>query len=93
LICRIVPSVSLFDHRIGSNAEQATASVPTEAVVIAQPGRIGSSVSSSTARIARLGDEIERMGGGFRDGFGPASAPCPQLARHGEHGENDAGEC
>jgi hypothetical protein len=30
LACRIVSSVSFFDHRIGSKAEQATASVPTE---------------------------------------------------------------
>ncbi len=37
--CRMDSSVSFFDHRIGSKAEQATASVPTEAVIIAQPAR------------------------------------------------------
>jgi hypothetical protein len=46
--CQIVSSVSFFDHRIGSNAEQATASVPTEAVVVVQPGRIGSSIHTWT---------------------------------------------
>jgi hypothetical protein len=35
--CRIVSSVSFFDHRIGSKAGQAMASVPTEAVVVAKP--------------------------------------------------------
>ena len=29
--------VFVVDHRIGSNAEQGTASVPAEAVVVAQP--------------------------------------------------------
>src|SRR5579884_475384 len=40
LACRTVSSVSFFDHRIGSKAEHATASVPAEAVVVAQPARI-----------------------------------------------------
>src|SRR5581483_5427753 len=88
LACRIVSSVSFFDHRIGSNAEQATASVPTEAVVVAQPLRISSGISGSAARIARLANEIERMGGGLRDGFGPAGALRPPFARHFEDGEN-----
>ena len=84
--------MSFVDHRIGSKAEHATESVPTEAVVVAQPARIGSSVSSSAARIARLADEIERMGGGLRDGLGPAGALRPPFARHFEDDENDAGE-
>jgi len=58
----------------GSNAEQATASVPTEAVVVAQPARISSGIGNSAARVARLADEIERMSGGLREGFGPAGA-------------------
>jgi hypothetical protein len=86
----IVSSVSFFDHRIGSKAEQATASVPTEAVVVAQPGRI--SIGSSAARIARLANEIERMGGRLREGFGPAGALCQPFARHFENGENDPSE-
>lgn len=57
----IVSSVSRDDHRIGSKAEQATASVPTEAVV-AQPARM----SSRAARIARLADAIDRTDGGLR---------------------------
>lgn len=69
----MVSSVSFFDHRIGSNAEQATASVPTEAVVVAQPGTISSGIGSSTARIARFANEIERMGGGRCEGLGPPS--------------------
>lgn len=60
--CRIVSSVSFADHRIGSNAEHATASVPTEAVVVAQPGRIRSGVSSSAARITDFADKIKCMG-------------------------------
>jgi len=40
LACRTVSSVSFFDHRIRSKAEHATASVPAEAVVVAQPARI-----------------------------------------------------
>jgi hypothetical protein len=92
LTCRIVSSVSLFDHRIGSKAEQAIASVPTEAVVVAQPGRISSGIGSSTARIARLANEIEGMGSGLRNGFGPAGALRPSFARHFEDDENDLGE-
>ena len=60
--CRMVSSVSLADHRIGSKAEQATASVATVPVIVAQPGRIRSGISSSTARIACLGDKVECMG-------------------------------
>jgi hypothetical protein len=65
---RIVSSVSRADHRIGSIAVQATASVPPEAVIVAQPGRISSGIGSSAARIARFANEIERMGGGLREG-------------------------
>jgi hypothetical protein len=90
--CRMVSSVSLDDHRIGSKAEQATASVPTEAVVVAQPAKISSAIGSSAARIARLADEIERMGGGLRDGLGPAGALRPPFARHFKDGENDPSE-
>jgi hypothetical protein len=36
--------------------------VPTEAVVVTQPGRISSGVSSSAARIACLGNKIKCMG-------------------------------
>ncbi|HVY89071.1 MAG TPA: hypothetical protein VG942_09405 [Hyphomonadaceae bacterium] len=85
---RIVSSVSLFDHRIGSNAELAIASVPTEAVVVTQPARINSGVGSSAARIARLANEIERMGGRLREGFGPAGALRLPFTRHFEDGEN-----
>jgi hypothetical protein len=60
--CRIVSSVSRDDQRIGSNAEQATASVPMGAVVVAQPGRISSAIGSNAARITRFANEIERMG-------------------------------
>ncbi len=70
----MVSSVSFFDHRIGSNAEQATASVPTEAVVVAQLAKISSGISSSAARIARLANDIEGMVCGLRKGFGPAGA-------------------
>jgi hypothetical protein len=56
--CRIVSSVSRDDHRIGSNAEQATVSVPTEAVVVAQPARISSGIGSNAARIARFFEEV-----------------------------------
>lgn len=63
-------SVSPFDQRIGSKAEQAIASVPTEAVVFARPGRISSGNGSNAARIARLAYEIERMGGELREGLG-----------------------
>jgi hypothetical protein len=59
--CRIVSSEPFFDHRIGSKVEQATASVPTEAVVVAQPLRINSRIGSSAARIA-LANEIARTG-------------------------------
>jgi hypothetical protein len=90
--CRIVSSVSRDDQRIGSNAEQATESVPTEAVVVAQPGRISSGIRSNAARIARLANEIERMGGRLREGFGPAGALCPPFARHFENGEKDPSE-
>jgi hypothetical protein len=90
--CRIVSSVSLFDHRIGSNAEQTTASVPTEAVVVAQPARISSGIGSSAARIARLANEIKGMSGGLRDGFGPAGALRLPFSRHFENGENDLSE-
>ena len=61
--------------------QHATASVPTEAVVVAQPARISS--SSSAARIARLADEIEGMSGGLRDSFGPAG--CAHPIRRGQH--------
>jgi hypothetical protein len=84
--------VSFFDHRIGSNAEQATASVPTEAVVVTQPARISSGIGSSAARITRLANEIEGMSGGLRKGFGPAAAPGLPFARHLEYGENDPSE-
>jgi hypothetical protein len=90
--CRMVASVSAFDHRIGSNAEQGTASVPTEPVVVAQPVRISSGISSSAARIARLANEIEGIGGGLRDGFGPAGALRMPFARHFENGESDLSE-
>ncbi len=89
---RIVSSVSRDDHRIGSNAVQATASVPPEAVVVAQPGRISSGIGSSAARIARFANEIERMGGGLREGFGPAGILRLPLARDFEHDENELGE-
>jgi hypothetical protein len=92
LTCRIVPSVSFFDHRIGSKAEQATASVPTEAVVVAQPVRNSSGIGSSATRITRLANEIESMGGGLRDGFGPAGALRLPFTRHFEDGENDPSE-
>jgi hypothetical protein len=88
----MVSSVSFFDHRIGSKAEQATASVPTEAVVVAQPARISSGISSSAARIARLANKIERMGSGLRKGFGPAGALRLPLPCHFENGENDPSE-
>jgi 3-phosphoglycerate kinase len=71
----MVSSVSFFDQRIGSKAEQAIASVPTEAVVVAQAARISSGSSgNSAARIERLANEIDGMGGGLRKGFGPADA-------------------
>jgi hypothetical protein len=88
LACRIVSSVSFFDHRIGSNAEQATASVPTEAVVVAQPARISSGIGSSAARIARLANEIESIGSGLREGFGPAGTFRLPLPCHFEDGED-----
>jgi hypothetical protein len=69
----MVASVSFVDQRIGSKTEQATASVPTEAVVVAQPARISSGIGSSAARIVRLANEIEGKGGELREGFGPAS--------------------
>jgi hypothetical protein len=84
--------VSFLDHRIGSKAEQATASVPTEAVVVAQPARISSGISSSAARIARFANEIEGMGGGLRNGFGPAGTLRLTFTRHFEDGENDPSE-
>jgi hypothetical protein len=92
LTCRIVLSVSFFDHRIGSNAEQATGSVPTEAVVVAQPGRIASGVSSSASRIARFANEIEGICGGLRNGFGPASALRLTFARHFKDDDNELEE-
>jgi hypothetical protein len=58
----MVSLVSLFDQRIGSNAEQATASVSTEAVVVAQPVRISSGIRGSTARAARLSDQTKGSG-------------------------------
>jgi hypothetical protein len=67
LTCRMVSSVFFFDHRIGSKAEQATSSVPTEAVVVAQPARVSSGIGSSAARIARLVNEIERIDCGLRE--------------------------
>jgi hypothetical protein len=92
LACRIVSSVSFFDHRTGSKAEQATALVPTEAVVVAQPGRISSGIGSIATRIARRTNEIESMGGGLRNGFGPARALRLPFARHFKDGENDLSE-
>src|SRR5579883_361420 len=88
LACRIVSSVSFFDHRIGSNAEQATALVPTEAVVVAQPARISSGIGSSAARIVRLANKIKCMGGGLRNSFGPAGTLRLPLPCHFEDGEN-----
>jgi hypothetical protein len=90
--CRMVSSVSFFDQRIGSKAEHATTSVPTEAVVVAQLARISNGIGSSAARIARLANEIEGMGGGLREGFGPAGAFSLPIARHFEDSENDPGE-
>jgi hypothetical protein len=90
--CRIVSSVSFFDHWIGSKAEQATASVPTEAVVVAQAARISNGIGSSAARITRLANEIEGMGSGLRNGFGPAGLLRLPFARHFEDGENDPSE-
>jgi hypothetical protein len=84
--------VSFFDHRIGSKAEQVIASVPTEAVVVAQAAGISSSIGSSATRIARLTNEIEGMSGGLRNGFGPAGALRLPFSRHFEDGENDSSE-
>ena len=59
---RMVSSVSFADQRIGSNVEHATTSVPAEPVVVAQPCRIRSGISSSAARIVCLADEFKCMG-------------------------------
>lgn len=58
--------MSFLDRQIGSKGEHVTTSVPTEAVVLAQPFRISSDIGSSAARIARLANEIERMCGRLR---------------------------
>jgi hypothetical protein len=63
-----------------------------EAVIVAQPGRISSGIGSSAARITRLANEIQGMGGGLRNGFGPAGALRLPFARHFKDSENDPSE-
>jgi hypothetical protein len=54
----------LLRQWIGSDAEQRAASVPTEAVVVAQPAKISSCIGSSAPRIAPR-KSVEHADGAF----------------------------
>jgi hypothetical protein len=87
---RIVGSVSRRDHRIGSKAEQATASVRSPvAVVVTQPVRICVARSGSATRIASRLDLVESMGRSLRDRLGPAGATSALVPRRLDDGQDE----